>query len=67
MENVDTTLMFLLPVLLHLYSTSFSLNIVFIVASWHNPNIPTPQLAKLAKAGLLLEQNYVQPICTPTR
>ena len=75
MENVDTTLLLLLPVLLHLSSTSSPPNIVFIVAddlgyndvSWHNPNILTPNLAKLAKEGLVLEQAYVQPICTPTR
>ena len=50
-------------------------NIVFIVAddlgyndvSWHNPDILSPNLARLAKEGVVLEQHYVQPICTPTR
>jgi len=50
-------------------------NILVIVAddlgyndvSWHNPDIISPNLARLAKEGLVLEQSYVQPICTPTR
>ncbi len=50
-------------------------NIILIVAddlgyndvSWHNPDIQTPHLEKLARAGVILEQSYVQPICTPTR
>ena len=50
-------------------------NILLIVAddlgyndvSWHNPYIRTPNLEKLAKAGVILEQSYVLPVCTPTR
>ena len=50
-------------------------NIVLIVAddlgyndvSWHNPDIISPNLAKLAEKGIILENHYVQPICTPTR
>ncbi|KAF0299907.1 Arylsulfatase B [Amphibalanus amphitrite] len=50
-------------------------NIVFILAddlgfndiSWHNPDILTPNLAKLAGEGVLLEQSYVMPLCTPSR
>ena len=50
-------------------------NILLIVAddlgyndvSWHNPDIISPNLKKLAQDGLLLEQAYVEPICTPTR
>ncbi|XP_047480024.1 arylsulfatase B-like [Penaeus chinensis] len=50
-------------------------HIVFIVAddlgwndvSWHNPHVVTPHLEELAKGGVILEQSYVQPICTPTR
>jgi arylsulfatase B/arylsulfatase I/J len=50
-------------------------NIVFIVADdlgyndvpWHNPAILAPNLARLAREGRVLEQAYVQPICTPTR
>ena len=50
-------------------------NIILIVAddlgyndvSWHNPDILTPHMERLARAGVILEQSYVQPICTPTR
>ena len=35
--------------------------------SWHNPDIISPNLEKLAKNGVTLENHYVQPICTPTR
>ena len=30
-------------------------------------DIPTPHLDKLAKAGAILDQFYVQPVCSPTR
>ena len=50
-------------------------NIILIVAddlgyndvSWHNPDMVTPHLDALATEGVILEQSYVQPICTPTR
>ncbi|XP_063601652.1 arylsulfatase B-like [Penaeus indicus] len=35
--------------------------------SWHNPQVVTPHLQNLAQTGVILEQSYVQPICTPTR
>lgn len=35
--------------------------------SWHNPNVITPNLAALAQDGVILDQSYVQPVCTPTR
>ena len=35
--------------------------------SWHNSDILSPNLDKLAKSGIILENHYVQPICTPTR
>ncbi len=35
--------------------------------SWHNPEILTPNLEYLATTGVMLENAYVQPICTPTR
>nr|XP_045604443.1 uncharacterized protein LOC123762130 [Procambarus clarkii] len=35
--------------------------------SWHNSQVLTPHLEALARGGIILEQSYVQPICTPTR
>ena len=34
---------------------------------WHNPTIIAPHLQELAKAGVILEQNYVQTKCSPSR
>lgn len=50
-------------------------NIVVILADdlgwgdvgWHDSEIPTPELDRLAQAGATLEQFYVQPVCSPTR
>ena len=35
--------------------------------SWHNPDILSPTLEKLAREGVILEQNYGQQLCTPSR
>ena len=50
-------------------------NIVFILADdmgyndigYHNPSIISPNIDNLARSGIKLEQNYVQPQCTPSR
>jgi arylsulfatase A-like enzyme len=50
-------------------------NIVFILADdlgsydvgWRGSEIRTPNLDRLAKSGVTLEQFYVQPVCSPTR
>ncbi|XP_078610510.1 arylsulfatase B-like [Branchiostoma floridae x Branchiostoma japonicum] len=50
-------------------------NILFIVADdlgwndvgWHNPDVITPNLDQLAKDGVILDQSYYNPICTPSR
>ena len=50
-------------------------NIVYIVADdlgwkdvgFHGSDIKTPNLDKLAGAGVRLDQFYAQPMCTPTR
>lgn len=50
-------------------------NIVFIVADdlgwndvgFHNPDMITPNIDKLAKNGVMLNQSYVQPVCSPSR
>ena len=34
---------------------------------WHNPSIIAPHLHHLADQGVILEQNYVQPKCAPSR
>ncbi|XP_068206466.1 arylsulfatase B-like [Palaemon carinicauda] len=35
--------------------------------SWNNPVALSPNLEALAREGVILDQSYVQPICTPTR
>ena len=50
-------------------------NVVFILADdlgynhigYNNPNIISPNIDHLANTGIVLEQNYVQPQCTPSR
>lgn len=50
-------------------------NVLLIVADdlgwgdvgYHGSPIKTPHLDRLAKEGVVLDQHYVQPMCTPTR
>lgn len=50
-------------------------NILIVVADdmgwadvgYHGSPIPTPNLDKLCRAGVELDQHYVAPMCTPTR
>eukprot|EP00058_Branchiostoma_floridae_P019574 XP_002605064.1 hypothetical protein BRAFLDRAFT_124136 [Branchiostoma floridae] len=50
-------------------------NILFIVADdlgwndvgWHNPDVKTPVLDQLANEGVILNQCYVNYVCTPSR
>lgn len=50
-------------------------HIIFIVADdlgwndvgWHNPDMLTPNLDRLAQQGVILDSSYVQSICTPSR
>lgn len=50
-------------------------HIIFFIADdlgwgdvgFNGGSIPTPNIDKLAKQGVRLEQFYVQPVCTPTR
>ncbi|GFO20381.1 arylsulfatase b-like [Plakobranchus ocellatus] len=50
-------------------------NIIFVLADdygyndvgYHGSEIATPAIDYLAKHGIILENYYVQPICTPTR
>lgn len=50
-------------------------NLIFILADdlgwgdvgFHNGNVPTPNLNRLAAEGVELTQHYVYPVCSPTR
>ena len=50
-------------------------NVLLVVADdlgwndvgWHGGPAKTPHLDKLVATGVELDQNYVQPVCTPTR
>ncbi len=35
--------------------------------SWHNRDILSPNLARLASEGILLESFYAQSVCSPSR
>ena len=61
---------------LNLGSNSTKPNILLIVADDYgfndvglNPNceLETPEIDKLARSGVILDQYYVLPVCTPTR
>jgi len=50
-------------------------NIVFVLADdmgfndvgWNNPHMVTPYMDDLAANGIILDRNYVAPVCSPTR
>ena len=50
-------------------------NILLIVADdlgwadvpWRDETVPAPNLLQLANSGLILNQSYVQQVCTPSR
>ncbi|XP_074649767.1 arylsulfatase B-like [Tubulanus polymorphus] len=57
------------------YAAERKPHVVFIVAddlgwndvSWHNPDMITPNLEKLARSGVILNHTYVQHWCSPSR
>ena len=70
-----STIQILIALVLVAVSECKQPNILLIVSDdygfhdigYHGSEIKTPVLDKLAKAGVKLENYYVQPICTPTR
>ena len=34
---------------------------------YHNPEVISPTIDSLATSGVILDRNYVQPVCTPSR
>ncbi|GFN76974.1 arylsulfatase b-like [Plakobranchus ocellatus] len=56
------------------HATTAPPNIVFIIVDdlgwndvgFNNPAIKSPNLDRLAKDGVILNQNYVQPVCSPS-
>ena len=76
--HLATLLLFIsLPnsVLLHGSKNSKPPHILFILADdlgwsdvgFHGSVIKTPNIDKLASEGVILDNYYVQPLCTPTR
>ncbi|CAL4178876.1 unnamed protein product, partial [Meganyctiphanes norvegica] len=65
----------LLLLILSLVASENTPNIVFIFAddlgwnhvSWNNPAVLSPRMQELAETGVILDQSYVQPLCTPSR
>ena len=59
----------------HIESKPVKPNILFILGddlgyadvSWNNPEMITPHLHKLARQGVILDQFYAQPKCSPSR
>jgi len=53
----------------------FKPNILYILAddmgyadvSWNNPDMQTPVMERLARSGVILDQFYTQPKCSPSR
>ena len=76
--HVATLLLFISfpnSVQLHGSKNTKSPHILFILADdlgwsdvgFHGSVIETPNIDKLANEGVILENYYVQPLCTPTR
>ncbi|XP_060083290.1 arylsulfatase B-like isoform X1 [Ylistrum balloti] len=72
---LQNLLFFICIMLTTAHGQAKSPHILFIVADdfgWNdvgfrNPNISTPNIDKLAKEGIILDQAYVQPVCSPSR
>ena len=50
-------------------------NIIIVLADdfgwndigYHNPEVISPNLDQLAREGVILDRNYAQAVCTPSR
>ncbi|GFR93400.1 arylsulfatase B [Elysia marginata] len=56
----------------HFTSTAVVIIIALSSPGWndigfHNPDIKSPNLDQLAHDGIILNQSYVQPLCSPSR
>ncbi|XP_068732455.1 arylsulfatase B-like [Montipora capricornis] len=68
-------LIYLTKLFVFVVSSSRKPHILFVLVddlgwsdvSFHGSKIKTPNVDKLAAEGVILDQYYVQPICTPTR
>ena len=45
----------------------YSLILGFNDVGYQNPEVITPNIDQLAAEGVILDRNYVQPVCTPSR
>ena len=67
--------LFWIALILPLCGANTAPNVIVILAddlgyndiSWHNPDIISPNLEKLANDGIILESHYVLHVCSPTR
>ncbi|XP_033759785.1 arylsulfatase B-like isoform X1 [Pecten maximus] len=75
MKNCLQNVLFVVSIILVQHVHAKSPHILFIVADdfgWNdvgfrNENISTPNIDTLAKEGVILDQAYVQPVCSPSR
>lgn len=49
------------------FFSDFCAKLGFNDIGYTNPDVITPNMNQLAASGVILDRNYVQPICTPTR
>ena len=50
-----------------LFQILSTIMIGFNDVGYHNPEVISPTIDSLATSGVILDRNYVQPVCTPSR